>query len=458
MKLILLGAPGAGKGTQAEIISEKLHIPTISTGNILREAIKNGTETGMKAKSFMDAGKLVPDDVIIGIVSERVAQPDCENGFILDGVPRTIPQAEALEAAGIHFDRVISIEIEDPVIEARMTGRRVCGSCGASFHITAHPPKVDGVCDVCGKELVIRKDDAPETVKNRLKVFHAETEPLKDFYAKLGVLKLVEGDQHQGHPGGAGCVSMISVKNEREIEVMRRACKITAAARALAGEMVRPGVTTKQIDKAVHDYIVSQGAKPTFLGYGGFPASVCISVNEVVIHGIPGHRVLKEGDIVSIDVGAQWGGFTGDCAATFACGKISAQAQKLITVTEQSFYEGIKFARQGCRISDIGHAVQTYVESHGFGVVRAFVGHGVGEHLHEEPEIPNFGAPGRGPRMVKGMTLAVEPMVTEGTYEVRVLKDKWTTVTADGLLAAHYENSILITDGEPEILTVTEGL
>ena len=231
---------------------------------------------------------------------------------------------------------------------------------------------------------------------------------------------------------------MIPVKNEREIEVMRKACRITAAARALAGEMVRPGVTTRQIDKAVHDYIVSQGAKPTFLGYGGFPASVCISVNEVVIHGIPGHRVLQEGDIVSIDVGAQWGGFTGDCAGTFACGKISAQAQKLITVTEQSFYEGIKFARQGYRISDIGHAVQTYVESQGFGVVRAFVGHGVGEHLHEEP--------------------AIEPMVTEGTYEVRVLKDKWTTVTADGKLAAHYENSILITDGEPEILTVTEGL
>ena len=167
MKLILLGAPGAGKGTQAEIISEKLHIPTISTGNILREAIKNGTETGLKAKSFMDAGKLVPDDVIIGIVSERVAQPDCANGFILDGVPRTLPQAEALEAAGIHFDRVVSIEIEDAVIEARMTGRRVCGSCGASFHLTAHPPKVEGVCDVCGKELIVRKDDAPETVASR---------------------------------------------------------------------------------------------------------------------------------------------------------------------------------------------------------------------------------------------------------------------------------------------------
>ncbi len=195
MKLILLGAPGAGKGTQAEILSEKLSIPTISTGNILREAIKNGTETGLKAKSFMDAGKLVPGDVIIGIVRERVAQPDCANGYILDGVPRTIPQAEALEAAGIHFDSVVSIEIEDSVIEARMTGRRVCGSCGASFHITANPPKKEGVCDLCGGELVIRKDDAPETVKNRLRVYHAETEALKEFYGKLGILKLVNGNQ-----------------------------------------------------------------------------------------------------------------------------------------------------------------------------------------------------------------------------------------------------------------------
>ena len=195
MKLILLGAPGAGKGTQAEIISKKLGIPTISTGNILREAIKNGTETGLKAKSFMDNGQLVPDDVIIGIVRERVARDDCANGYILDGVPRTIPQAAALEENGIHFDAVVSIEISDDVIEARMTGRRVCGSCGASFHITANPPRTDGVCDACGKELVIRKDDAAETVRNRLKVFHAETEPLKDFYQKLGILKLVEGNQ-----------------------------------------------------------------------------------------------------------------------------------------------------------------------------------------------------------------------------------------------------------------------
>ena len=251
---------------------------------------------------------------------------------------------------------------------------------------------------------------------------------------------------------------MIPVKNERELVVMRKACKITAAARALAGEMVRPGVTTGEIDKAIHDYIISQGARPTFLHYNGFPASACISVNDEVIHGIPGGYVLKEGDIVSVDVGAFYQGFTGDCAATFPCGEVSPLARKLIEVTQQSFFEGVKFARQGYRVSDIGHAVQTYVESNGFSVVRAFVGHGVGAALHEEPEVPNFGKPGRGPRLIKGMTLAVEPMVTAGHYDVRVLKDKWTTVTADGSLAAHYENSILITDGEPEILTVTEGL
>ena len=251
---------------------------------------------------------------------------------------------------------------------------------------------------------------------------------------------------------------MIAIKNEHELSAMRQACRITAAARALAGEMVRPGVMTKQIDKAVHDYIVSQGAKPSFLGYGGFPASSCISVNSTVIHGIPGDYVLQDGDIVSIDVGAYYKGFHGDCAATFACGTISAEAKKLIDVTKQSFFEGLRFATQGHRVSDISHAIQTYVESNGFSVVRSFVGHGVGAQLHEEPEVPNFGAAGRGPRLLRGMTLAVEPIVNMGTYEVRVLKDRWTTVTADGKLSAHYENTVLITDGEPEILTVTEGL
>ncbi len=251
---------------------------------------------------------------------------------------------------------------------------------------------------------------------------------------------------------------MIVIKNEHELELMRRACKITAAARALAGEMVRPGVSTKEIDKAVYDFIVAQGAKPSFLNYNGFPASTCISVNATVIHGIPGGYTLKEGDIVSVDVGAFYKGFHGDCAATFPCGKISAEAQKLIDVTRQSFFEGIRFATKGHRVSDISHAIQTYVEDNGFAVVRSFVGHGVGRKLHEEPEVPNFGTAGHGPRLLKGMTLAIEPMVNAGTYDVKVLKDGWTTVTADGKLSAHYENTVLITDGEPEILTVIEGL
>ena len=251
---------------------------------------------------------------------------------------------------------------------------------------------------------------------------------------------------------------MITIKNERELESMRQACKITAEARALAGDLVKPGVSTKAIDQAVYDYIVAQGAKPSFLNYNGFPASSCISVNSTVIHGIPGGYILKEGDIVSIDVGAFYKGFHGDCAATFACGAISTEAQKLIDVTKQSFFEGMKFATKGNRVQDISHAIQTYVESNGFSVVRTFVGHGVGRQLHEEPEVPNFGNPGRGPRLIPGMTIAVEPMVNVGVADVRILKDGWTVVTTDGKLSAHYENTVLITDGEPEILTVTEGL
>ena len=192
MKMILLGAPGAGKGTQAERLCKVLDIPTISTGNILRAAVKNGTPTGLKAKAFMDAGKLVPDEVIIGIITERLAEDDCKNGYILDGVPRTIAQAEAMEKAGINFDAVVSIEVADQVIMERMSGRRVCESCGASYHLVAVPPKVAGVCDSCGGTLVQRKDDAPETVKDRLEVYHKETEPLKDFYAQRGLLKSVE--------------------------------------------------------------------------------------------------------------------------------------------------------------------------------------------------------------------------------------------------------------------------
>ena len=195
MNLILLGAPGAGKGTQAELLTQKLSIPAISTGNMLREAIRNGTALGMKVKQYMDEGSLVPDELILSIVAERVTEPDCKNGFILDGVPRTLAQAEALDAKGVRIDHVVSIEVDDSVIEGRMTGRRVCGNCGASYHIVANPSKTEGICDLCGGNLVIRKDDAPETVRHRLEVYHASTEILKRYYEQQGKLRLINGEQ-----------------------------------------------------------------------------------------------------------------------------------------------------------------------------------------------------------------------------------------------------------------------
>ena len=250
---------------------------------------------------------------------------------------------------------------------------------------------------------------------------------------------------------------MITLKSGHEIEMMRRAGKITAAARALARDMVKPGVTTQQIDEAVYQFITSQGATPSFLNYSGYPASACISVNDEVIHGIPGKRVLREGDIVSVDVGAYIGGYHGDCAGTYPCGEVSDEAMRLIRVTQQSFFEGLQYAREGHRVSDIGAAVQAYVEANGFSVVREFVGHGIGRHLHESPEVPNYGKPGHGPRLLRGMTLAVEPMVNAGGAAIRQLSDGWTVKTVDGKYAAHYENTVLITAGEPEILTLAEG-
>ena len=252
---------------------------------------------------------------------------------------------------------------------------------------------------------------------------------------------------------------MITLKSSREIELMRQSGKITAAARALAGAMVKPGVSTREINKEVHRFIKSKGAVPSFLGYGGFPASVCISINDEVIHGIPGSRILKEGDIVSIDVGAFKNGFHGDCAATFPCGKISDEARRLIDVTRQSFFEGIRYAREGYRLPDLCVAVQRYVEANGFSVVREYVGHGVGAKMHEEPEVPNYVERKMGrPRFLRGMTIAVEPMVNAGRADVEVMGDGWTVKTRDGKLSAHYENSILITGrGEPELLTDPEA-
>lgn len=250
---------------------------------------------------------------------------------------------------------------------------------------------------------------------------------------------------------------MVVLKTARELRFMRAAGRISQRALRLAGEAVEPGVTTQEIDDIVRKYIEEQGATPSFLGYGGFPASACISVNNVVIHGIPSRKcVLKQGDIVSIDVGAYFEGFHGDNAWTFACGDISKEAAALLKATEESLFEGIKHAVVGNRVGDIGHAVQQYVELRSYSVVRDFVGHGVGAKLHEDPSVPNYGTPGRGVRLLPGMAIAIEPMVNMGSHEVKVLDDEWTTVTVDGKLSAHFEHTIAITPDGPVILTLPD--
>ena len=250
---------------------------------------------------------------------------------------------------------------------------------------------------------------------------------------------------------------MIVLKTARELNIMREAGRISAGALRVAGMAVEPGVTTGEIDKLAYDYIISQGAKPNFLHYNGYPATACISINDEVIHGIPSkNRVIREGDIGSIDLGACFEGYNGDNAATFACGDVSDEAKRLMDATRESLYEGIRMAIHGNRIGDISNAIQQYVETRGYSVVRDFVGHGVGASLHEAPEVPNFGKPGRGTRLVAGMTLAIEPMINVGTPNVKQLSDGWTIKTADGKLSAHFEHSIAITPEGPVILTLPD--
>lgn len=247
---------------------------------------------------------------------------------------------------------------------------------------------------------------------------------------------------------------MIVIKSDTEIEYMRQAGKVVAMTLEKIEPIIKPGVTTRYIDNFAEKFILEQGAVPAFKGLYGFPATLCTSVNDEVVHGIPGDRVLHEGDIVSIDCGAIINGFNGDAARTFSVGNTSSEARKLIDVTKQSFFKGIEYARQGNRLEDISHAIQVYIEKNGFSVVRDYVGHGIGRAMHEDPQVPNYGRSGRGVRLVKGMCLAIEPMVNIGGYRVKTLSNEWTVVTVDGSLSAHYENTVVILDGSPEILTV----
>ena len=345
-----------------------------------------------------------------------------------------------------------------------MGGRRACVGCGATYHLVYAAPKKDGICDVCGGELILRDDDKPETVEKRLHVYHDQTQPLIDYYTKAGILKSVDGTVDMEDVFGA-IVSIlgesqmpITIKSEREIELMTEAGRILGIVHKELEKALKPGMSTLDIDALGEEVIRSYGCEPSFLNYNGYPASICVSVNDEIVHGIPSAKhLIKEGDIVSLDAGVIYKGYHSDAARTHAVGEIRPDLQKLIDVTRESFFEGIKFAKEGNHLYDISRAIGDYAESFGYGVVRELCGHGIGTSLHESPEIPNFQMRRRGPKLKAGMTLAIEPMVNLGTERIRWMSDNWTVVTADRKESAHYENTILITKDEPKILSIADG-
>ena len=454
-------------------MSETLGVPQVSSGDIFRENLKNQTPLGLLAKTYMDAGQLVPDDVTINMVMDRLSRPDCANGVVLDGFPRTLAQADALDKAlqaqGLGIGLVPLLEVTDEAVINRLAGRRVCRDCQAMYHVEFNPPAVEGRCDKCGGELYRRTDDEPETVQQP---------PVRLLQADRAADRLLLRPRRPGQPerrpgdrGGAGRSvrrdsgsrgQMIVLKSRPEIAQMREAGRIVARVHEAMREMIKPGVTTAQLNAKAEAIIRAHNAIPTFLGYphtgrNDFPASICASINEELVHGIPSpKRWLEPGDIISIDVGATYKGWVGDSAWTYPVGDVDEESLRLLEATEGSLWAGIAAARAGNHLVDISRAVEAYVVQRGFSVVREYTGHGVGRRMHEDPQVLNYvpAGAGNGPRLKPGMTFALEPMVNVGVWQTKALADGWTVVTADGKRSAHFEHSIALTEGEPEILTV----
>jgi methionyl aminopeptidase len=478
MRLVLLGPPGAGKGTQAAYLTSEWGIPHLATGDMLRAARRARTSLGQRAQAYMDRGDLVPDDLIMEMIDERLRESDCAQGFLLDGFPRTLPQAEGLDRIlarlGVSLDAAFDLVVPEAELIRRLSGRRVCPRCDRIYHVDTMPPQREGVCDDCGVELVQREDDQPEAIRNRLRVYREETAPLIDYYMEQGLLHAIDGSIDVEHTHGQIAAALGKapavgarratssdspqprIKSDQEIECMRRAGRVVGLALDKIQRRVAPGMTTAEIDHMARDAIAELGGTPSFLGYRGYPASVCTSVNDEIVHGIPGPRVLEPGDILGVDLGAIVDGFHGDAAVTVPIGRISAEARRLIEVTQEALALGIDQARPGKRVVDISAAIQEYVERHGFSVVRALTGHGVGAEMHEPPQVPNFVNGASRMLLREGMTLAIEPMVNAGEADVVTDPDGWTMRTRDGRLSAHFEHTVLVSRKGPQILTVAD--
>ena len=451
-RLVLVGPPGAGKGTQATALSEKLGIPHISTGDLFRKHIAEETELGQEVKHILDSGKLVPDDVTNRMLIERLEQDDTADGFLLDGFPRNIGQAEVLakvlEDSDQKLDAVVQLQVSEDVLVQRLLGRG-------------------------------RSDDNEDVIRHRLHVYQSETAPLLDYYRDL--LVTVDGvgevDQVTDRVLAAlrdryvtgGLVdtlrqwrdrSVIELKSPTEIEAMRAAGLVVAKTLGCVVAAIRPGVSTGELDELAEQTIRDAGAVPSFLGYHGYPATICASVNEQIVHGIPSRtQVLSEGDLISVDCGAILDDWHGDSAVTVAVGTVTPADIALSDATRAAMEAGIAAIGEGARLSDISHAIEESVHRSErasgttYGIVREYGGHGIGTSMHMEPFLPNFGKPGKGPRLRTGMAIAIEPMLTLGGETTEELDDGWTVVTADGSRAAHWEHTVAITDDGPWVLT-----
>ncbi len=465
MIVVLVGAPGSGKGTQAKPLSEKFGIAHVASGDMFRENLKNGTELGKLAESYMSKGALVPDDVTIRMVLERISRPDCAAGVILDGFPRTIDQAKALDDAlarmGKRVDVVTYVKVADEELLRRLSGRWICRTCGASYHTVSNPPKQEGVCDHDGGPLYQRDDDTIDVARNQAKGLlrgdRADNRVLPPTEASPGSPRRAghrSRDQrsHSGH--SRRTEGVITIKSKSEFDSMRKAGRLVADTLERLRVAVKPGVSTADLDRIAYENITKNGGIPSFKGYHGFPASICTSVNDEVVHGIPNkRRVLAEGDVISLDCGAIIDGWHGDAAITVAVGKTTPENEDLMRVTEESLYKGIEQVAPGHRIGDISAVIQQFVEAHGYSIVREYVGHGIGRAMHEDPQVPNWGTVGRGMLLKDGMALALEPMVNAGAADVKVLDDHWTVVTKDGMCSAHFEHTVAVLESGPEVLT-----
>ena len=488
--VILLGAPGAGKGTQAPLLATRLGVPIVATGDLFRAAVRDGTPLGIEARRYMDAGQLVPDEITVRLLLDRLARADADGGVILDGFPRTAPQAEALDAALADRDAAVRVAVlvDVPTEELirRMSGRWVCRAAGHPYHELFSPPHVAGICDLDGSELYQRSDDRPETIRARMAQQLGALGDVLDHYRASGVLRTVNGlrsiDEVADEVDAA--VAEAGVAPHRRATRARRAdardAQVEGRGRQDAlgrpdrrgGPRARRGEPRpRRLDgrarpprRAPHPGRQGRAELPQLprrrrydaRDPHAYPASTCISIDDEIVHGIPGDREIKAGQLVSVDVGVIYDDWHGDGARTFICGGHDAatpEARGLVDATRLSLMAGIYAAMPGGYIGDISAAVEDVAVAGGYGIIRQYVGHGIGTSMHEDPQVPNFRSRSKGIRLEPGLCLAIEPMLTLGSEATEVEADGWTVVTWDGSLAAHFEHTITIGADGPQILT-----